>query len=130
MRIVPLVLVALVALPLAGAVVLPSEPEHRIVYANTGAFVDEKDGRYTHVKAGSTVTWIWTDLDHSVTEGGILQTESVRPPLFDSGVLPTKFDPRTKEPITKFSHTFEEPGVYSYYCKLHHLMRSVVVVSP
>jgi plastocyanin len=27
-----------------------------------------------------------------------------------------------------FSHTFTEPGTYSYYCQLHPMMRATVVV--
>lgn len=54
------------------------------------------------IQAGTEVTWEWTGGTHSVTnEDG----------AFDSGNL-------TGEGQT-FSHTFEEAGVYLYYCQPH-----------
>jgi plastocyanin len=63
------------------------------------------------VKKGATVTWNFQDgMPHTVTavDGG-----------FDSGRLSAG---------GRFSHTFDQPGTFAYYCTLHPSMRGEVVV--
>jgi len=63
------------------------------------------------VTAGTTVEWVMRDqMPHTVTA--------------DSGA----FDSGTLSAGGTFSHTFDEPGTYTYYCKLHPNMRGTVVV--
>lgn len=66
----------------------------------------------TYVEPGDTVTWISRDVfPHSVTgAAGSWGTEDV----FESG--------------DKVSYTFEDEGVYPYYCALHPSMVGAVVV--
>lgn len=65
------------------------------------------------VKRGTTVTWINKDGDaHTVTAVG------AKPP-FASNPLDTG---------DSFSFTFNQPGTYAYFCKIHPTMKGVVVV--
>ncbi|HEV2160778.1 MAG TPA: cupredoxin family copper-binding protein [Stellaceae bacterium] len=65
------------------------------------------------VKRGTTVTWINKDGDaHTVTAAGTK-------PLFGSNPLDTG---------DSFSFTFNAPGTYAYFCKIHPTMKGVVVV--
>lgn len=65
------------------------------------------------VKRGTTVTWINKDGDaHTVTAVGAK-------PLFASNPLDTG---------DSFSFTFNEPGTYAYFCKIHPTMKGAVVV--
>ena len=68
------------------------------------------------IKAGETVVWENGDVAfHSVTSG-----------LYDS---PTDlFDSGHLDPMEKYSVTFEEPGVYDYFCTLHPWMEAQVIV--
>ena len=68
------------------------------------------------IKKGEEVTWINKDAAfHSVTSGSYdLPTE-----LFDSGHL---------DPYELFSVTFDESGVFDYYCTLHPWMEGQVIV--
>lgn len=61
------------------------------------------------IARGGTVTWKQRDSDrHTVTGAG-----------FDSGELSQG---------QTFDHTFSEPGVYEYRCKLHDVMRGKIIV--
>lgn len=65
------------------------------------------------VKRGTTVTWINKDGDaHTVTAAGAK-------PLFGSNPLDTG---------DSFSFTFNAPGTYAYFCKIHPTMKGVIVV--
>ena len=67
-------------------------------------------------KKGEPVTWINEDSAfHSVTSG----TYDAPTELFDSGHL---------DPYEPFSYTFDEDGVYDYYCTLHPWMEGQVIV--
>lgn len=88
----------------------------------------------TFINAGDTVKWLWVAGTHSATQG-------VRGPFgdpvaeelseFDSGVRTTVYDEWFDIPLTWFYHTFEEPGVYQYYCRPHwDQQHGVVVVLP
>ena len=63
------------------------------------------------VKAGSTVTWTNQDEDaHTVAINGA----PVSQPLQNGDA---------------FTHTFAQPGTYSYLCTIHPFMRGMVVVT-
>ena len=71
---------------------------------------------YYVAKTGETVYWINQDSAfHSVTSGQQENPDG----LFDSGHI---------DPDEKFSYTFTEPGVYSYYCTLHPWMNGMIKV--
>jgi plastocyanin len=65
------------------------------------------------VRAGAEVTWKFKgDAAHDVTgDGG----------AFESGTM-TSGD--------EYILTFDEPGTYSYYCTLHHVMQGTLTVRP
>jgi plastocyanin len=65
------------------------------------------------IAVGTTVTWQNADdVPHTATSKD-------DPQVFDSGPLDTD---------DKFSFTFNKPGKYAYYCKVHPHMTGVVVV--
>ena len=57
------------------------------------------------VAPGETVTWIWQDAPHSSTSDA-----TSGPEVWNSGVQATG---------ATFSHTFQTPGDYPYYCLVH-----------
>jgi plastocyanin len=70
------------------------------------------------VKRGDTVTWTNGDaIDHSVTAG----TPGEPQEAFDSGFFPKG---------SSFSHTFDQEGNFTYFCKRHPSMQATVKVSP
>ncbi len=78
------------------------------------------------VKAGSTVTWTVSDsVAHTVTTGTFeLGGDGLRSSENPDGKLDS--------PIAAgkdVSHTFEEPGTYTYYCSIHKGMNGVVEVT-
>ena len=65
------------------------------------------------VKAGTKVTWVnHDDVPHTATS-------SAKPRAFDSGTLDTD---------DKFSHVFNQPGTYEYFCAVHPHMKGRVTV--
>jgi plastocyanin len=65
------------------------------------------------IPAGTTVTWTnRDDIPHTVTESA---------QHFKSTALDTD---------DSFSHTFDEPGTYEYFCSLHPKMTGRIVVEP
>jgi plastocyanin len=68
------------------------------------------------ISAGESVTWINDDSAfHTVTSGHYDEHDGI----FDSGQM---------DPAQKFSHMFEEPGQFQYYCRLHPWMDGEVIV--
>jgi len=66
-----------------------------------------------NIAVGATVTWQNADdVPHTATSKD-------DPQVFDSGPLDTD---------DKFSFTFNKPGKYAYYCKVHPHMTGIVVV--
>ena len=63
------------------------------------------------VSVGTTVTWIHSDSP--------LHTVSSRDDLFDSGNFSRG---------ATFSHTYEQSGIFEYYCKIHPYMTGKIVV--
>lgn len=90
--------------------------------AADGPTVLVQDQRYIPaeitIAPGETVTWIFDDSGtaHDVTS----VTESKKDPkLLDSGLLVTG----------EWSFTFDQPGVYEYFCDAHPEMEGTVVVA-
>ncbi len=68
------------------------------------------------VERGKQVTWVNEDSAfHSVTSGFY----DAPTDLFDSGHM---------DPYETYSLTFDEPGIYDYYCTLHPWMEGQVIV--
>ena len=68
------------------------------------------------VTSGATVTWI--NCEPAGTEPHTT-TSAASTPLWDSGEFPSG---------DRYSHTFNTPGVYPYFCTSHSGMNGVVVV--
>jgi plastocyanin len=70
------------------------------------------------VPAGTEIIWINNDSrNHTVTSDLTVKSPEEK---FDSGII---------KPGEKFSHTFKNPGYYSYYCKIHTYMKGLVIVN-
>jgi nitrite reductase (NO-forming) len=78
---------------------------------------NEDPGDYSpnvlRIKVGTTVTW--------TNQDGMMHTVTAVDGSFDSGFL---------DPGASWSHTFEEPGEWEYYCLPHPWMRAKVIVEP
>ena len=84
------------------------EPVENPVITISG--MDFQDGSVV-VEAGATVTWVWDDgsMEHNViSDEGIFES-----PLQAEG---------------EWSHTFDEPGTFSYHCAPHPFMTGVIEV--
>lgn len=92
----------------------PAEPAAPAEATETAA-VDISQMRFNAptvtIKAGGTVTW--------TNREGVPHTVTATDGSFGSSQL-TAGD--------SFSHTFTEPGTYSYFCQVHPTMRATVVV--
>jgi plastocyanin len=72
------------------------------------------------VPVGATVTWTNEDLlAHTVTSGESDGANGDPDGVFDSGDLP---------PGQTYSHTFDTPGTFPYYCTPHPWMKGTVIV--
>ena len=102
------------------------------------SFTDAASGTsVTHIQAGQAVTWTWGDtFCHSVTEGVFgAQSYGVRqqvpaPSFTTQGTSNVLVEPDGLN--NSFTHAFDAPGVYHYYCD-HHVevgMQGIVVVDP
>lgn len=90
--------------------------------ANT---VEIKNYNYSHyaftpetinVPTGTEITWINRDSgNHTVTSDPTVTNATNR---FDSGII---------KPGGNYSHTFKDPGLYSYHCKVHTYMKGYVI---
>jgi plastocyanin len=73
-----------------------------------------KPGTLT-VAAGSTVTWHQMDPGvHTVTSGTVMQNGGGVTPQPDG-----KFDSGEIKTGTTYSHKFDTPGTYTYFCEIH-----------
>ena len=69
------------------------------------------------VKAGTNVTWTnQDDILHTATSGAT------------PGTADGKFDGTMDGPGKSFSHVFDQPGRYPYFCNRHNSMTGTVVV--
>lgn len=87
-------------------------------------FVDGSTGTpVTVVSPGTTVTWVFEEGVHSSTEGASAVLLST-PAAWDSGIILPSDSPNT------FSKTFDSPGAFAYYCKVHpEIMKATLVVA-
>ncbi|MCS5609497.1 MAG: plastocyanin/azurin family copper-binding protein, partial [Candidatus Poribacteria bacterium] len=70
-----------------------------------------------HIDVGEKVTWKNQDLkNHTVTSG---TPDNGPDGFFDSDIMGT---------YVYFSHTFDEPGKYDYYCTFHPWMQGKIIV--
>jgi nitrite reductase (NO-forming) len=84
-----------------------SNPNNKVFYDPTPA----------KVKTSTTITWTNDDtLPHTVTSGNADTGPSGE---FDSGIVMG---------AGSFTHTFDKPGTFDYYCALHPYMRGQVIV--
>jgi plastocyanin len=84
-----------------------SNPNNKVFYDPTSA----------KVKTSTTLTWTNDDtLPHTVTSGNADTGPSGE---FDSGIVMA---------AGSFTHTFDKPGTFDYYCALHPYMRGQVIV--
>jgi plastocyanin len=87
----------------------PEAPAQATVEIDNFAFKP----RQLEVKAGTAVTWVnRDDVPHTATAKGAT-------PAFHSKTLDTD---------DRYSFTFEKPGTYPYFCKIHPHMTATVVV--
>lgn len=87
----------------------------------------DSDSSATTITAGDTVYWSWLSGTHSTTSGTCTPTGNcTHTGLWDSGVLPYNF---SSPPF--FTRTFQNPGIYPYFCTVHdNAMTGVVIVRP
>src|SRR5213080_27318 len=73
---------------------------------------------------GDSVTWTWAgpDTNHSVTSN----PNQVDSWDSDPGRTPSSLD---HPPGSTFSHTFNTPGTFTYFCKVHSFMTGKVIVN-
>lgn len=116
-------------------------PEGAVVLALHNSFADASSfAPASVIDAGQSVTWKWASLHcHSITAGragvGSGQFESGFHYPTETGsiaLLPGLFHyplPST-DPQLSFTHTFAEPGTYTYFCVHHWMigMQGVIVV--
>ncbi|USZ69242.1 plastocyanin/azurin family copper-binding protein [Halorussus salilacus] len=100
---------------------LPSaEPEVEVGMGGRNVF----DPKIVRVEVGGTVTWVNESGNHSATAYHPDNDRTLRIPEdaepWDSSVLVDR--------DATFEHTFEEPGVYDYYCTPHETLAMVGTV--
>jgi len=83
-------------------------------------FTDEESRTSTStIHAGDTVTWTWDTALHSTTSGSCPGGNCVPDGNWDSGEHTAPFS---------FSHTFNTPGTFPYYCSYHGAMMQGTIV--
>lgn len=92
--------------PVSGDIDSAQIVETTICEVEEGSAIKSSNKSYypkmTQINSGNTITWTNKDISvHTVTSND---------ELFDSGML---------MPGDTFDHTFEDPGLYEYYCVLH-----------
>jgi plastocyanin len=111
------------ATPPVGNTPTPTPPagQTRVVDVGPGGamtFVDRVSGNSTTtINVGDTVNWVWVTDVHSTTSGTCTVT-CTPDGIWDSGV---------GQGLT-FSHTFNQPGTFPYYCIAHGAMMQGTVV--
>jgi plastocyanin len=71
------------------------------------------------INPGDSIHWVWNGTHHSVTSGAL-------PPSFNGA-----FDAGVQSAGATFNHTFTQPGVYHYFCRIHYAlgMRGTITVA-
>lgn len=87
-------------------------PQQQVVSIKNLAF----DPQTLTIQVGDTVTWT-----NNETDGTDHTTTSDTANLWDSGLL---------QPGQSFSHTFPDPGTFTYHCTVHTFMTGSIVVHP
>jgi hypothetical protein len=107
-------------LPGPTATFTPTPNPNQVVFVGQGgtAFVDSDSGTSTtNIAAGTTVEWQWQANTHSTTSGTCDAINCIPGPVFgenwNSGVLNTG---------ATFTHTFNTPGFFTYFCTVHGVM--------
>ena len=116
MRRIVLGLAIIAALALIGSAQPASASHPKVTIAVGGFYFCDPEFHLglceTDIAAGTTVTWEFTGA-HTTTECGDPCGPTTPPnPLWDSGHLTTG---------DTFSYTFNTPGVYNYFCRIHPL---------
>ncbi len=80
----------------------------------------------TVIRSGDTVTWNFVSTaHHTTTECGASCDSPTTSPLWDSGPVSSLAASHT------FSHVFNTPGTYLYYCSIHpNMQRGRIIVQP
>jgi plastocyanin len=112
----------LAALAVAGT----SYGDANVTISGPYSFTDNTSGSSTTtINAGETVTWHWSDSDHSATSG---TCTSGGGPYGDSTCTPDNvFDSGIRNSGASFSHTFPNAGTFPYYCQHHLIMMTGTV---
>jgi plastocyanin len=97
-----------------------------VIIPENAAWSQSVDQRFNSsnitIPVGAEVTWINEDeSEHTVTSGNVANQvhERIYDGRFYSGVLGSG---------DSFSHTFNEPGIYSYFCSPHPWMICFVII--
>ena len=111
--------VALAALPATGFAAATRKVE--VGQGNQDRFVDDVSGNSTTtINVGDTVNWVWDNGFHSATSGACPGGNCAPDGNWDSTV---------KSAPASFSHTFNAPGTFPYYCVVHgSMMQGTVIV--
>jgi plastocyanin len=85
------------------------------------------DPKEARVAKGQTVTWVGGDsITHVLVQGDYkVGSDGLRTEETDDKA----FNLRLTKKDQKVSHTYDEPGTYTYYCTIHKGMNGTVVVS-
>jgi plastocyanin len=116
---------------LVGACGGPSEPSEHAARSSTTIALDGLafGPDEVTVSEGTTVTWTNQDpVAHTVTSGakgeqGVPGVSKGKPDRPDGA-----FDGALDDRGESFSFTFDEPGTYRYFCRIHGGMTGVVIV--
>jgi plastocyanin len=85
------------------------------------------DPKEVQVAKGQTVTWVGgDDITHVLVEGDYeVGSDGLRTSETDDKA----FNLRLTKKGQKVSHTYDQPGTFTYYCTIHKGMNGTVVVS-
>ena len=102
----------------------PTPNPNHIVFVGQGGtkFVDSISGTSTTtINAGETIEWQWVAGQHSSTEGECTPN-CIPHNVWDSQIHSAPFT---------FTHTFPTTNTFSYYCQIHGVMMTgIVIVNP
>jgi len=83
------------------------------------------------ITTGTTVTWVNKDsVGHTVTEGDPASPKQPAIRIFDSSNEASTGKVQLMQSGDSWSHTFNTPGTYTYYCIVHPYMTGQIIVQP